>query len=179
MNVPSFRMALIAGLALPFSLATAALAQDAAPPAPPAGAVDAHHHHHHDPAQRRAHMAEHLRAALQLQPSQDAALKAFLDSTKPHDGMDHHGMHGQPDQHEALSTPQRLDKMLAHADARHTEMVAHVAAVKQFYAQLSPGQQKAFDAMGPMMHRHGGFGDHGFHHDGGHNPMGPGGAPQG
>ena len=122
-------------------------------------------------------MAEHLRAALQLQPSQDAALNGFLDAMKPHGGMEHPGMHGQM---QALTTPERLDKMLAHADARHTEMVAHVAAVKQFYAQLSPSQQKAFDAMGPMMmHRHGGMGDHGFHHDGGPNPMGAGGPPQG
>jgi TRAP-type C4-dicarboxylate transport system substrate-binding protein len=70
--------------------------------------------------------------------------------------------------------------MLARADERHTRMVAHVAAVKQFYAQLSPSQQKAFDAMAPMMmHRHWGMSDDRFHHDGGHNPMGPGGPPQG
>ena len=173
MTVPSLRMALIAGLALPFGLATASLAQDAAPSA----SLPADARHHHDPAERRAHMAEHLRAALQLQPSQDAALNGFLDAMKPHGGMEHPGMHGQM---QALTTPERLDKMLAHADARHTEMVAHVAAVKQFYAQLSPSQQKAFDAMGPMMmHRHGGMGDHGFHHDGGPNPMGAGGPPQG
>jgi len=177
MNASSLRMALIAGLLLPFGLATAGLAQDAAPP-PPVGAPDAHHHH--DPVQMRAHMAEHLRAALQLQPSQDAALNAFLDAMKPPAGLDHHDGHGGPGEDQGLTTPQRLDKMLAHADEHHARMVAHVAAVKQFYAQLTPSQQKAFDAMSPMMmHRRGGMGDHGFHHDGGRNPMGAGGPPQG
>jgi protein CpxP len=175
MNASTLRMALIAGLALPFGLNTASVAQDAPPPSPQAGA-----HHHRDPAQKRAHMAEQLRAALQLQPSQDAALNAYLDAMKPPGGMDHRGMHGQPGETAHLTTPERLDKMLAHADIRRTRMVARVAAVKQFYAQLTPSQQKAFDAMRPMMmHRHGGMGEHGFHHDGGHNPMGAGSAPQG
>jgi periplasmic protein CpxP/Spy len=178
MNFPSLKMALIAGLVLPFGLATASLAQDAPPPAPPAGDA-ADMHHHRDPAEMRAHMAEHLRAALQLQPGQDAALNAFIESMKPA-GMDHHGMHRQPGEaQQRLTTPERLDKMLARADARHTQMIAHVAAVKQFYAQLSPSQQQAFDAMAPMMgHRHEG-GEHGGHHDGGHDQMGPGGPPQG
>ena len=174
MNASHFRMALIAGLALPFGLATASLAQDA-PPA--AGAPAAHHHR--DPAEMRARRAERLRAALQLQPSQDAALNAYLDAMKPPGGMDRRGVHGQPGETARLTTPERLDKMLARADEHRTRMVAHVAAVKQFYAQLTPSQQKAFDAMGPMMHRHGGFGERGFHHDGGHNAMGAGGAPQG
>jgi hypothetical protein len=168
-------MALIAGLALPFGLATASLAQNA-PPAPPAAGAP----HHRDPAEMRAHMADHLRAALQLQPSQDAALNAFLEAMKPPADMDHSGMRGQPGEMAHLTTPERLDKLLARADEHHARMLAHIAAVKQFYAQLSPSQQKAFDAMGPMMmHRHGGFGGHGFRHDGGHDQMGPGGAPQG
>jgi len=174
MNASSLRMALIAGLALPFGLATAGLAQDASPPA---GAAQ----HHRDRAEMQARKAERLRAALQLQPSQDAALNAYLGAMKPPGGMDHRGMHGQPGDMAHLSTPERLDKMLARADEHRARMVAHVAAVKQFYAQLTPSQQKAFDAMAPMMmHRHGGgMGEHGFHHDGGHDPMGAGGAPQG
>jgi len=173
------RMALIAGLAAPFGLATASLAQSP-PPAPPTPAA-AHAWGHGDPAEMRAHMAEHLRAALQLQPSQDAALNAFLDAMRPPGGTEQRGWHRQPGEMTHLTTPERLDKMLARADERHARMVAHVAAVKQFYAQLTPSQQKAFDVMAPMMmiHRHGGFGDHGFHRDGGHDPMGPGGGPQG
>ena len=183
MNFPSLRLALVAGLVLPFSLATASFAQDA-PPAPlPGGPAAAGMHHHSDPAEMRAHMAEHLKAALQLQPSQDGALNAFIEAMKPpgdhHDRMDH----GQGGAMAHLTTPERLDKMVAHMDERRAHMTAHVAAVKQFYAQLSPSQQKAFDAMGPMMGRHHGGGDHGndgfHHHDGGPHPMGPGGPSQG
>jgi hypothetical protein len=62
-------------------------------------------------------------------------------------------------------------------------MVAHAQATKQFYAQLSPSQQKAFDDLAPMMMRHFG-GDHhgmmGHHHGGGEgHEMGPGGPPPG
>jgi hypothetical protein len=143
-----------------------------------------HHQHHHDPAQMRVHMADRLKAELQLQPSQDAALNAFIASMKRPEGERHmRGDRGQPGEMANLSTPERLDKMMAKLDERRAKMTAHVAAVKQFYAQLSPAQQKAFDAMGPTMGRHrdgGEHGDHGsHHHDGGPDPMGPGGAPQG
>jgi protein CpxP len=183
MTFPSLRLALVAGLVLPLGLATASLAQDA-PAAPPAGGpAAADMHHHRDPAEMRAHMAEHLKAALQLQPSQDGALNAFIEAMKSpgdhHDRMDHR----QGGEMAHLTTPERLDKMVAHMDERRAQMTAHVAAVRQFYAQLSPSQQKAFDAMSPMMghHRGGGDrGDHGFHHhDGGQHPMGPGGPSQG
>lgn len=56
----------------------------------------------------------------------------------------------------ALTTPQRLDmmvkKMAEHTAKREAAMQAHVAAIKQFYAALTPAQQKAFDAL------HGGMG---------------------
>jgi len=194
----SLRLGLLAGLLLPLSLATASLAQPApdAPPPPQAGA-DAPHHHH-DPAERRAHMADHLRTVLQLSQAQEPALNAFLDAMQPAhhgDGMrpdrDHDGDHDQ-----ALTTPARLDRMLVRFDEQRTRLVAHVEAIKTFYAQLSPAQQKAFDDLSPMlmgggehrgmggdhdgMHHHhdGPDGDHGGDHDGDH-AMGPGGPPQG
>ncbi len=186
MTFPSLRLALLAGLALPLGLASASLAQDA--PAPAAGAPGMHHDHQWaDPAARRAHMAEHLSAVLQLQPAQQAALAAYLDAMKPPSdgkmgdekmGMTP-GMGRQADEH--LPTPERLDKMMAHFDEMRAHMVARVQATKQFYAQLSPSQQKAFDDLAPMMMRH--FGDghrgmmggfhHGDHGDGPGHPMGP------
>lgn len=74
----------------------------------------------------------------------------------------------------ALTTPQRLDRMVQHMaeeSARHqSEMRAHVDAVKRFYAALTPSQQKAFDAMhhhgmggGVMMHGGQGMGMHEMH----------------
>jgi protein CpxP len=184
MTISSVRLALLAGLVLPLGLATASLAQDA-PPAPPPAPGMAHDHHwgdHHDadPAARRAHMAEHLTTALQLQPNQQTALATFLESMKPagdmKDRMDH--ARGEMDH---LSTPARLDKMVAHIDEMRAHLVAHAAAVKQFYAQLTPSQQKAFDDLAPMMMRH--MGGHGgtehIHHGGEGHEMGPGGQPPG
>ena len=185
MNLSSLRLALVAGLALPFGLATASLAQDTPTAAPAAGGM-----HHHwgdhaavDPAARRAHMAEHLSAVLQLQPSQRPALDAFLDSMKPPGDMKDRMDHGRGEA-DRLPTPQRLDKMLARFDERRTHMVARAQATKQFYAQLSPSQQKAFDDLAPMMMRRHDGGRHGMmghHRDGegrGHE-MGPGGQPPG
>jgi protein CpxP len=179
MNFPSLRLALLAGLALPFGLASASLAQDAPAAAPPAAGM--HHqwrdHAPVDPAARRAHMAEHLTTVLQLQPSQQAALVAFLDSMKPPGDMKDHA-HADM---EHMPTPERLDKMVAHVDEMRAHLVAHAAAVKQFYAQLTPSQQRAFDDLAPMMMRHmgGHDGKHMRHGGGEGHEMGPGGQPPG
>jgi len=187
MNLPSLRFALVAGMALPFVLATATLAQEAVPPAAPALADAPGPQHHRDPAAMRAHMADHLRAALQLQPGQDAALSAYLDALKP-PGDRRDGLHQDYAAMEHLPTPQRLDRLMAHLDEMHARMAARIAATKQFYAQLTPSQQKAFDDLAPMMMRHfghqgmegpNGLRHGGFDHEGGPHPMGPGGAPQG
>jgi protein CpxP len=159
MNVSSLRFALLAGLALPLGLATASLAQDA-PTTPAAGAQPAMRPDHHwDPAARRAHMAERLSAVLQLQPAQQSALAAYLDAIKPPGDMQARGdMKPRMGEDTArLPTPERLDQMMARFDQMHAHLVVRVAATKQFYAQLSPSQQKAFDELAPMMmHRFGG-----------------------
>jgi protein CpxP len=186
MNVPSLRLALLAGFALPFGLASASLAQDAPTPSATTAAPGMHHHWGDrqpvDPAARRAHMAAHLNAVLQLQPNQQAALAAFLDAMKPSGDMKDRMQHADGDL-ARLPTPERLDQRLARFDAMRAHMVARADATKQFYAQLSASQQRAFDALGPMMMRH--MGEHGgmmgHRHDGdgpGHE-MGPGGQPPG
>jgi hypothetical protein len=181
MNFASLRISLIAGFALPLGLAGASFAQDASPPPP--GAADASPHHHRDPAEMRASMAEHLRSVLQLQPGQTAALDAYLDALKPPGGT---GGHHERDRGEAqhLTTPERLDRMAARMDERRARMLSTIAATRQFYAQLSPGQQKAFDDLGPMMMGHMGHDGHGMgpggrgpDHD--HDEMGSGGPPRG
>ena len=187
--VPSIRRgALVAGGLLCFTLAGATLAQ---PAQPPAGGADSAQHHWRDPATREAEHAKRLSDILQLRPEQDGALHAYLEAIKPPEGMgdrmsDRMGgdrMHGEHEGAEAMTTPQRLDHMLAHLDQMRERMAARAAATKTFYAQLSPDQQKAFDAVGDR-HEHGGHGDHdgwrghGDHgpdgHDG-HGPEGPGG----
>lgn len=191
MNQRSFRLALVAGLVLPLGLAGASFAQTAAAPPPPSGAAAPRHHR--DPAEMRAHMAEHLRAVLQLQPSQDGALNAFLDAMKPPGGM-RDGAGAGRDQMQHMTTPQRLDRMAQRLDAQRARMLARIAATRQFYAQLTPPQQKAFDDLPMMMGRGGrGMDGHGKGggpggHDwggrgdgdrGGEQGMGPGGPPRG
>jgi protein CpxP len=184
MTARPLRALMLGGLMLPFAFATASLAQDHAAPPPPAGAEEGHHHHDMgDPAERAAMMARHLeheaarlRDILQLRPEQEGALHAFLDSMKPPADMMAR-MHKDHDDGDTLTTPQRLDRMLARMDEHRAHMAAHADAVKRFYAQLSPTQQKAFDAMGPMMHGPHGMGGHGMGGPGmegmgHHGPMG-------
>ena len=49
-----------------------------------------------------------------------------------------------------LRTPERLDEMQKQFDAHHNTMQNHMKqiaeATRQFYAQLTPEQQKVFDA---------------------------------
>jgi len=176
-SVTSFRLVLIAGLAAPMIFATAAFAQ----PAPqPGGQPAAEMRRRPDPAEMRARMADRLRAVLQLQPSQETALNAFLDALKPPAG-ERDRMRQDRAADERLTTPARLDKMLARMDARRTRFAQVASATKTFYAQLSPAQQRDFDASMPVRGMGGGRGDdhgawRGRDRDGPHE-MGPDGPP--
>ncbi len=121
-----------------------------------------------DPAKH----AQHLRDVLQLRPDQEGALQAFLASMAPPKDMP-----PMPDMDKPMTTPERLDMMLMMLDHHRAEMVKHVAAVKAFYAQLSPSQQKAFDALhSEMMGGPGGMGggpDIRIIRRGPHGPGGP------
>jgi protein CpxP len=170
------RLLLTAALTSSIALtAGAALAQDsAAPPqGPPPQARES-------PADRAAEYATHLRDTLHLRADQQPALDAYLDALRPHRGMhEHQRREGGEDA--GLTTPERLDRMLARLDERRERMVAVVDATKRFYDQLAPDQRQAFDAMGPMT----GFGRHGGHgmgprdHDGDDHHGGPEGATNG
>lgn len=131
--------------------------------------------HQMDPAKH----AEHLRDVLQLRPDQDGALKAFIAAMTP---PEHPApaADGAPPHHPDMprTTPERLamaEKMMAEHQAMFKR---HNDALRAFYAQLTPSQQKAFDAL------HMGMGM-GMHHPGGPgmqrrmrvmHPGGPGGA---
>ena len=133
-------------------MASAAFAQSAPPP-PEHGMAGEHMRRpHHDPEK----MAAHLRAALQLRADQEPALQAFVAAmTPPKDGE---AMHEQMRKaHEAMAdkpTPEVLDAMIAKAREHISRLEQHAAAVKTFYAALSPAQQKAFDLMA-RSHLHG------------------------
>ncbi len=117
---------------------------------------------HKPHAKAEAYRAKHLaglKEKLKLKPEQEAAWDAFVSTAKP--GMKHAGMDRATRKAEfaKLSTPERLDKMLAMADTRRAWMAERAMAVKAFYAQLTPEQQAMFDVEA-MPKRHGG---HHFH----------------
>lgn len=116
--------------------------------------------HQMDPAKH----AEHLRDVLQLRPDQDGALKAFIAAMAP---PEHPApaADGAPPHHPDMpkTTPERLamtEKMMAEHMAMFKK---HNDALRAFYVQLTPSQQKAFDALHMGMGR--GMG--GMHHPGG------------
>ena len=124
----------------------------------------------HGPMDPEKH-AQHLRDVLQLRPDQDGALKAFLAAMTP---PEHPApaADGAPPAHPAMpkTTPERLamaEKMMAEHQAM---MKKHNDAIRAFYAQLSPSQKVAFDAL----HLGGGMHGPGMMM-GPHGPGGPGG----
>lgn len=95
--------------------------------------------------------AQHLRDVLQLRPEQEGALKTFLAAMAPpaRDAAARKPM-DRP-----KTTPERLT-MMEKMMAEHQAMFkTHSAAIRAFYGQLSPAQQKAFDALHMGMGRGG------------------------
>ena len=104
--------------------------------------------------QHRAQMAKFhekrlaaLKEKLKLHANQDAAWNTFAQAHQPPANLPMH----RPDRDALakLKTPERLDEMQKWFDAHHSAMQSHMKqmadATRQFYAQLSPEQQKVFD----------------------------------
>ncbi len=163
------------------ALSLTAIAQNApAPTAPPA--AEARGGHRHDPQRHAEHqqrmqqrMAEHqerLKASLQLTPQQEPAWNAFVARMQPtqrpaQPRLDH-------DAWKQLSTPERLDRMEAMKAERDRAMAQRHEAIRSFYAQLNPAQQKAFDAQQGFGSMRAGMKGHGMrhhHHGGEHHRM--------
>lgn len=138
MKSPLSRVALVAGAALSVSFAGATFAQTAPAPTAPAQAVK----RQFDPA---AH-AQTLRDKLQLTAAQQPALTAFMAAHQARRG-DRGDRAAERQAMQNLTTPQRLDRKVARMAERQQAFARHADAVKRFYAQLTPAQQKAFDAM--------------------------------
>lgn len=164
----------------------AALAGIAAPsfaqPAPGAGPVaeQAQRPRAMTPEQRQQFMKERMgqrleafKQKLQLTPAQEPAWNGFVQSMQPnaeprHARLDWQGM-------DKLTTPERIDRMRAMHAQHGAEMERRGEAVKAFYAQLTPAQQKTFDDRGTRMY--GPRGDkqgRGMHRPGHHHGFGPG-----
>lgn len=121
---------LIAGLL--FAGSAAAYADDA--PAAPA----AHKGWQMDQAKREEMRAKHLQALhdkLKIQPQQEAAWQTFAASMKPE-------KREKPAVDANATAPEKMESMM---QRQHARMQRHLDALKAFYAQLTPEQQKTMD----------------------------------
>lgn len=115
-------------------------------------------------AKRGAYLAG-LKQKLNLQPEQEAAWNAFVDTAKGGvtQKMDRQALRKEMRQ---LTTPERLDKMQALAQQRQAKMQARGDAIKTFYAQLTPDQQSVFDSARLARGAYGQGHRHGHHRHG-------------
>ena len=106
-------------------------------------------------AEMKQRREQRLHDLLQIKPDQEAAFRTFtaaLDQARPQRGQRPDGAKGPGAQPPApLTTPERLDRMnqrMAQRTAeRQQRLQKTTAAVKTFYAALSPEQRKAFDEL--------------------------------
>ena len=154
----------LTSLALAGAIAASAVSASLAQPAPSPGPApaDGRMWQRPDPAQMAQRHAEKLRAILQLRPDQEPALNAFIAAMQPSpEQMERR--RAEREEARNLTTPQRLERMQARLGERQAQFARRADAIKRFYAQLSPAQQRAFDALpmhrgGMRGHEHGGFG---------------------
>ncbi|HZC15941.1 MAG TPA: Spy/CpxP family protein refolding chaperone [Caulobacteraceae bacterium] len=142
MNLLLRASASLAVMAAVISVAYAAEAQDQAPTpgSPPSAEQRAAWMHDRQEARAKA-----LHAILNLRPDQEAAFQAFQAAMTPRPSQRHeHKDRGALD---AMTTPQRLDRMADRMAKRQAEFQRRADAIKIFYAALSPDQQRAFDAV--------------------------------
>lgn len=95
------------------------------------------------------HQAQ-LHAKLKLTEAQEPAWKTFIAASTPT------SMPTRPDRKEMekLTTPERMEKMLERSKEHQAKMQEHLAALKTFYAVLTPEQQKIFDDSHRNMRHH-------------------------
>lgn len=134
--------------------ATAVIAQDA----PKAQAVEKK-----EKAEGRSWMRVHvherhmddLKSALKLKPAQEPKWNEFAAALAPKERTRMDG--AKREEFAKLTTPERLDKMRELRQQREAAAAQRDAATRQFYASLTPEQQKTFDerTLRPMMHADG------------------------
>ena len=104
-------------------------------------------------AERVAKRQAALHDKLSLTPAQEAAWKTYTEKLQA----------TAPARPEGASTvtmtaPERADRMVAFLQVAQQHAVARAQAVKEFYAVLSPEQQKIFDSQFHGRHHHFGRG---------------------
>jgi periplasmic protein CpxP/Spy len=158
----AFRKQLLTGIAAVY-MAAGSLAAYAQTPAqtPPAGAPQKPDHAAMA-ARMKDRMAKRqaeLHDKLKLSASQESAWNTYIARMKPAD------MPPRPDRNEMgkLSAPERMDRMLSMMKEHEKQLETRAAATKEFYAVLTPEQQKVFNGEFAR-----GWGRHPGEHHGGH-----------
>ena len=110
----------------------------------------------HREARHQKHLDE-LKTSLQLQASQENAWNTFSSEMK---APMKRASRPNPAEMEKMTTPERIDKMMAFKNERDAEMTQRMNATKTFYATLTPAQQKVFDAHTQKFMKQGPMGQH-------------------
>lgn len=122
-------------------------------------------------AQRHAARLDQLKAELKLTPAQETAWLAFAARTEP---AARPAATRNAQDLSQMTTPQRLEALQAQHAQRGAELAQRIETTKSFYAQLSPEQQKTFDAQSRGFQRAGMKGEHRKGGQGGHSRHGMG-----
>jgi periplasmic protein CpxP/Spy len=142
----TFRKSLLIGLmAAGFGTASIAAYADRPDCGPMGAGHAAFGDHDRSPEKMAAHFEKRqseLHDKLKLNANQEGAWKAYLARIKPV------APQNRPDRAEIekLPTPERMDRMFGFMQERQKHMADRIAATKEFYAVLTPEQQKTFDA---------------------------------
>jgi len=149
------RIALSAALLSTSSIHLTGFAQPANPPQGGRPMMGSAQMESHREARHQKHLNE-LKSALQLDSTQESAWHTFSAEMK---APVKRPARPQAAEMEKMTTPERIDKMMAFKSERDAEMNKRITATKTFYASLNPAQQKVFDAhthkfmkQGPMGH---------------------------
>jgi hypothetical protein len=100
--------------------------------------------------ERMAKREAELHAGLKLNQAQESGWKNYIGKMQPASRA------ARPDRAEfdKLPAPERMEKMLASMKEREAGMAQRVAATREFYATLTPEQQKVFDEASRFGPRH-------------------------
>ncbi|WP_034293585.1 Spy/CpxP family protein refolding chaperone [Herbaspirillum sp. RV1423] len=116
--------------------------------------------------QYRAKRLAALHDKLKITAAQEAGWKTFLDKTAPQRPATPPARPSK-DEWDKLTAPERMERHLDMMKTMEAHMTDRIAATKEFYAVLSPEQQKVFDQefhkMEERRFKHGRFGrEHGM-----------------
>jgi Spy/CpxP family protein refolding chaperone len=148
---------ILAALTLASSAAFVALPALAHPDDCMGGGMGGHGRMSERMGERMKQHEQRVHDALKLSPEQEKAWAKFQES-QPWGKMANHPSFADM---EKLSAPERADKMLEFQRQHQEAMTKHVAAMKEFYGQLTPEQKKIFDEQSMPQRRGGGMGPRG------------------